>query len=201
MENKHPNAEVIELSIKRIFEHIGEDPNRPGLVGTPDRMIRMWAEIFRGYDPTQRPKITTFSNGDDGVIYDNMVLDSGTFYSVCEHHFMPFFGRYVFAYIPNPKGRILGLSKIARVVDYYAARLQIQERLVSDVVEEISSALGEEYPPLGVALVMEAEHLCKTMRGVKKQGKMVASRLTGAFKDDPTARAEFMQYVTSRLNG
>lgn len=114
---------------------------------------------------------------------------------------MPFFGRYVFAYIPNPQGRILGLSKIARVVDYYAARLQIQERLVSDVVEEITSALGEEYPPLGVALVMEAEHLCKTMRGVKKQGKMVASRLTGAFKDDPTARAEFMQYVTSRLNG
>lgn len=194
------NNRSIEDSIVRIFQFIGEDATREGLIDTPARMAKMWKEIFRGYDNKQKPKITTFQNGTDGIVYDNMVIDTGTFYSVCEHHFMPFFGTYYFAYTPNPKGRILGLSKIARVVDFHAAKMQIQERLVSDVVQEIEAALGSEYPPLGIALVMEAEHLCKTMRGVKKQGKMVAARLTGVFKE-PATRAEFMQYVNSRMNG
>lgn len=129
-----------EQIIRSLLGYIGEDPNRPGLLGTPDRIIRMWREIFRGYDPAQHPKITTFDNGVDGLTYDNMVLDSGNYYSMCEHHMMPFFGKYVFAYIPNPKGKILGLSKIGRVVDYHSARLQVQERLVADIVEDITRA-------------------------------------------------------------
>ena len=107
---------------------------------------------------------------------------------------MPFFGHYWFAYIPHPKGRILGISKIGRVVDYCAARLQVQERLVSNVVDMISEALGEEYPTLGIALVMKGEHLCKTMRGAKKKGLMTTSRLVGIFKTGE-ARNEFMSIV------
>lgn len=191
---------TVEDNIIRLLEYIGEDPNREGLKGTPDRIIRMWKEIFRGYDPMQKPKITTFENGKDGLIYDNMVIDEGNFYSMCEHHAMPFFGHYWFAYIPNPKGKILGISKIGRVVDYCAARLQIQERLVSDVVKMLTNALGEENPPLGVAMVMKGEHLCKTMRGVKKKGIMTSSYLEGAFKEDSQVRAEFMQLVNTSRN-
>ena len=184
---------IYEQKIRDLLEYIGEDVNRPGLIGTPDRIIRMWREIFRGYDLSQHPKITTFDNGVDGLTYDNMVVDTGTFYSMCEHHIMPFFGHYVFAYIPNPKGKILGLSKIGRVVDYHSARLQIQERLVADIVKDIENALGTDFPPLGVALIMQGEHLCKTMRGVKKQGLMSACRLDGIFRDDSLVRNEFMK--------
>lgn len=184
---------IYEQKIRDLLEYIGEDVNRPGLIGTPDRVIRMWREIFRGYDLSQHPKITTFDNGVDGLTYDNMVVDTGTFYSMCEHHIMPFFGHYVFAYIPNPKGKILGLSKIGRVVDYHSARLQIQERLVADIVKDIEDALGTDFPPLGVALIMQGEHLCKTMRGVKKQGLMSACRLDGIFRDDSSVRDEFMK--------
>ena len=182
-----------EEHIRQLLQYIGEDPDRPGLKGTPDRIIRMWREIFRGYDPAQHPKVTTFENGVDGLTYDNMVVDSGNFYSMCEHHMMPFFGKYVFAYIPHPKGRILGLSKIGRVVDYHAAKLQVQERLVADIVEDIEEALRTDYPPLGVALMMQGEHLCKTMRGVKKPGLMSACRLDGVFRNDSATREEFMQ--------
>ena len=184
---------IYEQKIRDLLEYIGEDVNRPGLIGTPDRIIRMWREIFRGYDLSQHPKITTFDNGVDGLTYDNMVVDTGTFYSMCEHHMMPFFGHYVFAYIPNPKGKILGLSKIGRVVDYHSARLQIQERLVADIVKDIEDALGTDFPPLGVALIMQGEHLCKTMRGVKKKGLMSACRLDGIFRDDSSVRDEFMK--------
>ena len=182
-----------EQHLRALAEYIGEDPNRPGLLRTPDRITRMWHEIFRGYDPAQHPKITTFANGLDGISYDTMILDSGNYYSMCEHHAMPFFGKYVFAYIPHPKGRILGLSKIGRVVDYHAAKLQIQERLVSDIVNDIADALGTEYPPLGIALLMEGEHLCKTMRGARKPGKMSTCQVLGVFRDDTSARNEFLQ--------
>ena len=132
--------EQARQDIRELLEYIGENPDRTGLRDTPDRMLRMFREIFRGYDPAQKPEITTFPNGQDGIVYDNMVVDSGTFYSVCEHHCRTFFGEYWFAYLPNPKGRILGLSKIARAVDYCAARLQVQERLVHDVVEMLTAA-------------------------------------------------------------
>lgn len=192
MENQSTNAENIESAVKTILTAIGENAEREGLRGTPDRIARMCKEIFRGYNPAQKPKITTFENGKDGIVYDNMVVDEGYFYSCCEHHMMPFFGKYYFAYIPNPKGKILGISKVGRVVDYCSARLQIQERLVHDIVDMIADALGTEYPPLGIALVMKGEHLCKTMRGVKKKGEMTSSYLTGVFSQNAQARNEFM---------
>lgn len=187
----------IEDHIRRMLEYIGEDPNREGLIGTPDRIVRMWKEIFRGYDPLQKPKITTFDNGKDGIVYDNMVIDQGDFHSNCEHHCVWFWGKYWFAYIPNPKGKILGISKIGRVVDYCSARLQIQERLVHDIVDMLKEALGSEYPPLGIALVMKGHHSCKEFRGAKKKGLMTSSYLDGAFKEDAQVRSEFMSLVNN----
>lgn len=187
----------IEDHIRRMLEYIGEDPNREGLIGTPDRIVKMWKEIFRGYDPLQKPKITTFDNGKDGIVYDNMVIDQGDFHSNCEHHCVWFWGKYWFAYIPNPKGKILGISKIGRVVDYCSARLQIQERLVHDIVDMLKDALGSEYPPLGIALVMKGHHSCKEFRGAKKEGLMTSSYLDGAFKEDAQVRSEFMSLVNN----
>lgn len=186
--------EKAEQHIRELLEYIGEDSNRAGLLGTPDRIVRMWEEIFRGYDENQRPKITTFPNGEDGLVYDEMVVDTGSFYSMCEHHAMPFFGKYWFAYIPEPNGKILGISKIARVIDYCAARLQIQERLVTDVVAEINKALGPGKH--SIALVMKGEHLCKSMRGVKKKGYMTSQCMTGEFKRFKY-QAEFLNFVNS----
>lgn len=186
----------IEEHITALLSLIGDSPERAGLQGTPDRIARMFTEIFRGYDAEQKPRITTFENGKDGIVYDNMVIDEGDFYSTCEHHMMPFFGRYWFAYIPNPKGRILGISKIGRVVDYCAAKLQIQERLVHEIVDMLWQALGNDNPPLGMALIMEGEHLCKSMRGAKKKGKMKSSYLTGIFKTDAQLRNEFLNLLS-----
>ena len=182
--------------IRDFFTFIGENPDREGLRDTPARMVKMFKEIFRGYDPAQKPKITTFDNGRDGITYDNMVIDKGAFYSLCEHHCRTFFGEYTFAYIPNPRGKILGLSKIGRVVDFCAAKLQIQERLVREVVDMLTEALGEDNPPLGMALSMTGRHMCKESRGARKAGKMTSTYLTGVFKTDATARAEFLRFVT-----
>jgi len=187
--------EQAKKDIKELLEYIGEDPNRTGLLDTPDRILRMFKEMFRGYDPEQSPVITTFPNGQDGIVYDNMVVDSGTFYSVCEHHCRTFFGEYWFAYLPNPKGRILGLSKIGRVVDYCSSRLQVQERLVQDVVEKLTDALGTEYPPFGMALMMRGRHMCKESRGARKTGEMTSTYLTGAFRKSAQVRHEFLSYV------
>ena len=172
METKSTDTKDIECAVRTILSYIGDNPEREGLKGTPERIVRMWKELFRGYDPEQAPKITTFPNGKDGLSFNSIVADSGNYYSMCEHHMMPFFGKYWFAYIPNSEGSILGISKIGRVIDYCAARLQVQERLAQDVVTMIVDALGKEHPPLAVGIIMEGEHLCKTMRGVKKQGKM-----------------------------
>lgn len=186
------NQQQAKQHLRDLFEYIGENPDREGLQDTPDRIIRMWAEIFRGYDKLRQPKITTFQNGSDGIIYDNMIVDNGDYYSLCEHHAMPFFGQYWFAYIPNKQGKILGLSKIGRVVDYCAAKLQVQERLVYDIVQMIENALGSEYPPLGIALIMKGRHLCKEMRGARKKGEMTSSYLTGIFKTDSALRNELL---------
>ena len=184
----------MEEHVRGILSLIGDDPDRAGLMGTPDRVCRMFREIYRGYDPAQAPKVTTFQNGQDGITYDEMVFDSGTFYSMCEHHMMPFFGRYVFAYIPSLRGRILGLSKVARVVDYCAARLQIQERLGQDIVTMLTNALVKDgaEPPLGMAIYLEGEHMCKSMRGVKKPGRMTTTCLQGRFRESPEVRNEFL---------
>ena len=144
METKSTDTKDIECAVRTILSYIGDNPEREGLKGTPERIVRMWKELFRGYDPEQAPKITTFPNGKDGLSFNSIVADSGNYYSMCEHHMMPFFGKYWFAYIPNSEGSILGISKIGRVIDYCAARLQVQERLAQDVVTMIVDALGKE---------------------------------------------------------
>lgn len=180
----------IEDHIRRIIEYVGENPNRQGLLGTPDRIVRMWKEIFRGYDPAKKPMITTFPNEDR---ISGIVFDCGDYYSMCEHHILPFYGRYYFAYIPNPYGRILGISKVARAVGYCAARLQLQERLARDIVKMLSEALDGDAP--GFAIVMEGTHLCKSMRGVRNAGQMRVAHFTGVFDFDPELRKEFYRLI------
>nr|DAT89931.1 MAG TPA: GTP cyclohydrolase I [Caudoviricetes sp.] len=184
------SREEAEKAIKTLLSYIGENPDREGLKETPDRIIRMWEEIFRGYDPNKKPKITTFGNEYNST---DMVFDSGDYYSMCEHHVLPFFGKYYFAYIPSPDGRILGISKVARVVGYCAAKLQLQERLAINIVKTLDDALGGT--ALGFAIVMKGQHLCKTMRGVRNNGKMTVSHFTGLFKDDPDKRNEFYKLI------
>lgn len=184
------SREEAEKAIKTLLSYIGENPDREGLKETPDRIIRMWEEIFRGYDPNKKPKITTFGNEYNST---DMVFDSGDYYSMCEHHVLPFFGKYYFAYIPSPDGRILGISKVARVVGYCAYKLQLQERLAIDIVKTLDDALGGT--ALGFAIVMKGQHLCKTMRGVRNNGKMTVSHFTGLFKDDPDKRNEFYKLI------
>lgn len=184
------SREEAEKAIKTLLSYIGENPDREGLKETPDRIIRMWEEIFRGYDPNKKPKITTFGNEYNST---DMVFDSGDYYSMCEHHVLPFFGKYYFAYISSPDGRILGISKVARVVGYCAAKLQLQERLAIDIVKTLDDALGGT--ALGFAIVMKGQHLCKTMRGVRNNGKMTVSHFTGLFKDDPDKRNEFYKLI------
>lgn len=190
-----------EKIVKDMIIAIGENPNREGLVDTPKRVVKMWNEIFRGYDKNKLPIVTTFNNGKDGIVYDEMICDEGNFYSHCEHHMVPFYGKYYFAYLPNQKGKLLGLSKVARVVDYFSAKLQIQERLTHEIVEyiylELCKNIKEEQQPLGMALIIEGEHLCKTMRGVKKKGKMRTTKLIGVFKTDSSTRQEFLNWVNS----
>lgn len=190
MENIIADTKDIERAIRTLIQYIGEDPDREGLIKTPDRIIRMWREIFRGYDESKKPKITTFSNDEHST---DMVFDTGDYYSMCEHHILPFFGRYYFAYIPAPNGRILGISKIARVVGYCAARLQLQERLASDIVKMLTDALDGKV--LGMALVMKGKHLCKTMRGVRNDGNMSVAHLEGVFKNNKECRDEFYKLI------
>lgn len=154
--------EGIQDNIVRMLQFIGEDPFRPGLLDTPARIERMFKEFFCGYDPSRAPTLTKVANGEDGVNYDQMLKDEGYFFSYCEHHMVPFFGRYWFGYIPDKW--ILGASKISRVIDYYGGRLQIAERLVHDVV----TCIEKEIQPHGLILVMKARHLCKEMRGIRK---------------------------------
>jgi GTP cyclohydrolase I len=187
--------------VTKFFIAIGEDPNRIGLQDTPQRVVNMWKEIYRGYDKNLLPKVTTFPNGEDGMNYDEMVTDEGNFYSQCEHHNLSFHGSYFLAYTPHPKGKILGLSKVARVVDYFSAKLQIQERLVSEIVEYIYCELSKDtkYPPIGIALLMRGKHLCKCSRGVKKDGWMKSVCLKGAFKNDVKARNEFYSLMPNSM--
>lgn len=190
MENITTNAEDIRSAVKQLLKAIGENPEREGLLGTPDRIARMFREIFRGYDESQKPKITTFENEDK---LTDIVFDCGDYYSMCEHHMLPFFGKYYFAYIPSPTGRIIGISKIARVVGYCAARLQLQEQLAKQIVEMLAQAIDNNC--LGMAIVMRGTHLCKTMRGVKSKGEMTVAYLSGAFKDKALAREEFYKLI------
>ncbi|MCF0199019.1 MAG: GTP cyclohydrolase I [Bacteroidaceae bacterium] len=184
------NTQDIKTAIRNLLLAVGENPDREGLLGTPDRIVRMWTEIFRGYDPDKKPRITTFKNTKHS---EEMVFDTGSYYSMCEHHVLPFFGNYYFAYLPNPDGRILGISKVARVVGYCAAKLQLQERLAHEIVEMLTEALDGNVG--GMAILMSGQHMCKTMRGVRNRGEMVVTYYTGAFKKKAQLRNEFLKLV------
>lgn len=196
------NKDKITELWRELLKEIGENPARPGLQGTPLRIASMYEEIFRGYDTNCKPKITTFPNGEDGIIYNQMIIDQGTFHSFCEHHGLPFFGHYWFSYIPHAQGKIIGLSKVAHVVHFHSAKLQIQERLVKDVIDELWNALAQvEAEPKGMALVLKARHLCKSMRGVKQDGEMITIELRGLFKEDQKTRQEFFSFVQEGRHG
>lgn len=180
----------IEAAIAALLTSVGEDPQRDGLRRTPERVARMYAELLAGYhiDPTALINGALFD-----VDYDEMVVvKSIEYYSLCEHHLLPFYGHAHVAYIPRNK--VLGLSKIPRVVDMFARRLQVQERMTRQIADFLESVLH----PQGVAVVVEGAHLCAMMRGVKKaNARMVTSSLIGRFKSDARTRAEFFEHVRS----
>jgi GTP cyclohydrolase IA len=180
------DLERIERAVREILLAIGEDPERDGLSRTPRRVAEMYAEICAGLheDPSQH-LVTTFEAEHDEMV---MVRDI-PLYSICEHHLTPFHGHAHVAYIPNEDGRITGLSKLARLVDGYAKRPQVQERLTTQVAD----ALMERLQPRGAFVMIEAEHLCMSMRGVRKPGTLtVTSAVRGSFKDSPATRSEAM---------
>ena len=181
----------IEKAVREILEAIGEDPDRDGLQHTPERVARMYAEIFRGLgeDPAQHLSVTFEADHDEMVLVRDIPL-----YGICEHHLVPFAGRAHVAYIPGPDGRITGLSKIARLVEGYARRPQVQERLTT----QIADALVEVLKPDGVLVMMEAEHLCMSMRGVKKPGALtLTSAVRGLFKTNAATRSEALSLITA----
>ncbi|MEY8437764.1 GTP cyclohydrolase I FolE [Atopobiaceae bacterium 24-176] len=179
----------IEQGVRLMLEGMGEDPNREGLLDTPSRVARAMEEVCGGLGADVSE---LFSVTFDADCHDVVVVRDIPFYSLCEHHLLPFFGRAHIAYIPGPDGRVCGISKLARVVDAFARRPQLQERLCAQVAD----AVTEHLSPEGVLVVMEAEHLCMTMRGVRKPGAMTTtSAARGGFATDPDARAEALRLV------
>jgi GTP cyclohydrolase I len=180
----------IEKAVREILEAIGEDPDRDGLERTPLRIAEMYEEIFAGLhdDPAKHLTVTFEADHDEMVMVRDIAV-----VSLCEHHLVPFAGRAHVAYIPGDDGRITGLSKIARLVDGYARRPQVQERLTT----QIADALVDVLQPTGVFVVIEAEHMCMSMRGVKKPGSLtITSAVRGLFKTNPATRAEAMSLIT-----
>ncbi|MEO8570692.1 MAG: GTP cyclohydrolase I FolE [Chloroflexota bacterium] len=185
---RHDAAGRVEAAVSEILLEIGEDPDREGLIGTPGRVHRMYTELTAGYhvDPDRLINGAIFD-----IAYSEMVLVKGIpFYSLCEHHLLPFFGTAAVAYIP--RGRVIGLSKIPRVVEMYARRLQVQERLT----QQIADFLQDRLEPQGVGVVLEATHLCAVMRGVRKPGTvMTTSSVLGLFRTRDRTRAEFFAHL------
>ncbi len=189
---RHPEANGrVEAAVREILVEIGEDPDRPGLVGTPDRMHRMYAELTAGYhvDPDRLVNGAIYE-----VAYSEMVVVKDIpFYSLCEHHLLPFFGSVSVAYIP--RGRVVGLSKIPRIVEMYARRLQVQERMT----QQVADFLNERLNPQGVGVVIEATHLCAVMRGIRKPGTiMTTAAVLGLFRTRDRTRAEFYSHLERR---
>jgi len=178
----------LEQAVRTLLAEIGEDPQRAGLVATPERVRRMYAELTAGYhtDPAELLNGASFE-----VDYDEMVVVRDIeFYSLCVHHLLPFYGRAHVGYLP--RGRVIGLSKIPRIVDMYAHRLQVQERMT----QQVAGLLMERLDPKGVGCVIEATHLCTMMRGVRKQhATMVTSSMLGTFRRDARTRAEFLTFI------
>jgi GTP cyclohydrolase IA len=182
----------IERAVREILIAVGEDPDRDGLTGTPARVARAYAEQFSGLSQHPEDVLGTVFDAD----HDELILVRDIeVYSTCEHHLVPFFGRAHVAYIPNEKGQITGLSKLARLVDIYARRPQVQERMTS----QIADALMRVLEPRGALVVIEAEHLCMSMRGVRKPGaKTVTSAVRGIIRDSARTRAEAMSLLLHR---
>jgi GTP cyclohydrolase IA len=184
-----PSRAAAEAAVRTLIEWAGDDPDRPGLVGTPDRVVRAYEEFFRGYnsDPVELLQRTF----DEINGYDEMVvLKDIRFESHCEHHIAAIIGKAHIAYLPDK--RVVGISKLARLVEVYAKRLQIQEKMTS----QIATTLSDVLQPKGVAVVIEATHQCMTTRGVHTPGvSMVTSTMLGAFRDDPTTRREFLAMI------
>jgi len=186
--------QAIENAVRDILVNVGEDPQREGLLRTPHRVAKMWGEVLEGYDidPVALVNGALFD-----VAYDEMVVVKEIeFFSMCEHHMLPFFGRAHVAYIPSDK--VIGLSKIPRIVDMFARRLQVQERLT----QEIADMLEEVLAPRGVAVVVEGSHMCGMMRGVEKEHtRMVTTAMRGEFKSDRDLRNEFMDHLRRPSGG
>lgn len=185
----HPR---IEAAVREILFAIGDDPDRDGLRNTPSRVARMYAEVCGGLheDPDEHLQVTFEAGHDEMVMVRDIPL-----YSLCEHHLIPFVGKSHVAYIPGEDGRITGLSKLARLVDAFAKRPQVQERLTAQIADEIVSSLQ----PRGVLVVIEAEHLCMSMRGVRKAGaSTVTSAVRGLFRENVATRAEAMDFIRGR---
>ena len=182
----------IERAVREILLAIGEDPERDGLLDTPARVARAYAEQFAGLRQAPQDVLTTVFDAE----YDEMVLVRDIeVYSTCEHHLVPFFGHAHVGYIPNIKGQITGLSKLARLVDVYARRPQVQERMTSQIADAMMAVLE----PRGVIVVIQAEHLCMSMRGVRKPGaKTVTSAVRGSFLESDSTRAEAMSLLMDR---
>ena len=183
----------VKEAVKLLLEGIGEDPEREGLKDTPDRIARMYTELMAGYEdkPSNHLSRTFRAENNEMVLEKDIV-----FYSMCEHHMMPFFGKAHIAYIPN--GKVVGLSKLARCVETYARRLQIQEKMTA----QIADAIMEELTPQGVMIVVEAEHLCMTARGVKKPGSKTTTVVTrGVFTDNEKLQTLFFRLLNERVEG
>jgi GTP cyclohydrolase IA len=182
----------IEQGVRLLLDGMGEDPERAGLRETPSRVARMFQEIFAGIDVDAAQVVTVV----EGADFDEMIMVRDIpLYSICEHHLLPFVGKAHVAYIPNKSQQITGLSKVARVVDVLAKKPQVQERLTTEIAEAIERALS----PRGVFVVIEAEHLCMTMRGVKKPGSLtVTSAVRGLFRTDARTRQEAMDHIRMR---
>lgn len=188
-ENRGVDRERVEAAVRELLIGIGEDPDRPGLVGTPDRVARACEELFGGIadDPARHLRKQFHEPGNEELV----VVRDIPFHSMCEHHLLPFIGRAHVAYIPRD-GRITGLSKIARCVAGYAARPQLQERLTAQVAD----AMVDELDPLGVLVVIEAEHTCMTMRGIRAAGAMtVTSAVRGSLRSDACSREEALSLL------
>jgi len=182
----------IKKAVQNIIEAIGEDPSREGIRDTPQRVAEMYAELFQGLhkDPKEDLEVG-FELGHREMV----VLKDIPFYSMCEHHLLPFFGVAHVGYIPNAEGRIVGISKLARVVETIARRPQVQERMTT----EIADAIDEGIKPAGVAVVIQAEHLCMTMRGIKKPGSnVITSAIRGTFRSKSASRAEFFSLIQGK---
>lgn len=183
-------ATDVNQLIRSILTHIGEDPNREGLLETPDRVVKSYKELFVGYTYDDGKIQETLKVFEDGACDEMVVLRGIEFSSFCEHHMLPFIGVAHVGYVPN--GFIVGISKLARLVDIYAKRLQVQERLTT----QITTALDKHLMPKGSACVIEAKHQCMSCRGVGKQNSvMITSSLTGVFKEEGSTRSEFLSLV------